>query len=72
VSMPFYTFECLYCSEQTEAMLEMHDLDGLDPYEMDLKELGVVCENCGKFVFKKIVTPHGKTIYNWGKWARRG
>jgi len=54
----------------TDTILGIAELDGKDPKNLDLTDLGVTCPDCGKHLFKKEIAKHGKTAHNWSKWQR--
>jgi hypothetical protein len=68
--MPAYVLGCLGCETVKEELLGISELEGRDPEKLNLSDLKVNCKKCGKSVFRKLVTAHGKTAHNWSAWQR--
>jgi hypothetical protein len=68
--MPIYELECYYCHHFQEIIIGIAELVGKDSNDMDLSELNIKCEKCGKSRFHKRISAHGKTAHNWSAWQR--
>lgn len=69
--MPIYVLKCLGCQNIQEEILGISEISNRNPEQLDLSDLKVSCEKCGKHVFSKQVTAHGKTAHNWSEWQRK-
>jgi len=71
--MPIYELQCLNkrCNTLREEILHFSDMTGRDSANMDLSDIEIKCAKCGKTVFKKLMTAHGKSSHNWSSWQRK-
>ena len=65
--MPLYELECINCKKVNEFLMGLSEAPTTNE-EVDLKDLKLKCEKCGKTKFKRIISAHGKTASNWASW----
>lgn len=67
--MPLYVLQCVHCKTENEFLIGLSEIPKPNSKkEINLKSLNMKCEKCGKNIFKKMVTAHGKTASNWASW----
>jgi predicted nucleic acid-binding Zn ribbon protein len=69
--MPLYQFECTKCEEISEFLLGISEAVDMEiQKEVDLKEYHWACK-CGSTKFKRLLSAHSKSAFNWGSWATK-
>ena len=67
--MPIYVLQCINCKTEDEYLIGLSEMPKANKQkEINLRSLGMKCKKCGKNIFKKMVTAHGKTANNWSAW----
>lgn len=73
--MPIYELECTACGTKNDVIIGLSEFEEVQKNNkkdiLNLSSLKLVCSKCNKSLFRKHITAHGKTAYNWSAWQRK-